>query len=104
MVFTNRGLYHWFAKKRGFWFALGVIPLNLMYYVVNAVSVWGGIILHHTLGDPQPPVETEAFAELGVESWPPVPRRAPKPNDVAPPPAVAKPHRRESTDAQPGRS
>ncbi len=77
VVFTNRGMYRWFAKKRGFWFALGVIPLNLAYYVVNAISVWGGIILHHTLGDPQPPVAAEAFAELGVESWPPVPRKAP---------------------------
>ena len=103
VVFNNRRLYRWFARKRGLRFALGVIPLNLIYYVVNAISVWGGFILHHTLGDPLPPVETEAFAELGVESWPPVPRKAPGPAHSSPP-AGARPIPRESADAPPGRS
>lgn len=104
VIFNNRRLYAWFARKRGFWFLLGVIPLNLAYYVVNAMSVWGGILLQHTMGDPQPPVETEAFAELGVESWPPVPRRTPGPSSLPSPPAVARPDRHESADAPPARS
>ncbi len=103
VVFNNRHLYAWFARKRGFWFLLGVIPLNLAYYVVNAISVWGGVILQHTLGDPQPPVATEAFAEVGVESWPPVPRKAPGPGPQPSPPAVVRPNQ-HSADAPPGRS
>ncbi len=104
VVFNNRHLYVWFVRKRGFWFLLGVVPLNLAYYVVNAISVWGGVMLQHTLGDPQPPVVTEAFAELGVESWPPVPRKAPEPNPQPSPPAVARPNQHESADVPQERS
>lgn len=101
VIFNNRRLYAWFARKRGVLFVLGVIPLNLIYYLINAISVWGGVFLHHTLGDPQPPVETEAFAELGIESWPPVPRKAPE-SATPSPAAVAKQDGSGSANMPPG--
>jgi glycosyltransferase involved in cell wall biosynthesis len=35
----NAPLLVWFARHRGWWFALGAVPLRLLYYALNAVSV-----------------------------------------------------------------
>ena len=35
----NGPLLAWFARHRGWWFALRVMPLRLLYYALNAVSV-----------------------------------------------------------------
>jgi hypothetical protein len=42
--------------------------------VINALSVIVAMVLHHFIGDPQPPASVQAFAEVGVVKWPPVPR------------------------------
>ena len=36
---VNGPLLAWFARHRGWWFAIRVVPLRLLYYVLNAVSV-----------------------------------------------------------------
>lgn len=44
----NLSLFRWFAKRRGLWFAVGTVPLRLLYYALNAVAAvvaWLG----HTL-------------------------------------------------------
>jgi GT2 family glycosyltransferase len=33
-------LLAWFARQRGWWFALRAIPLRFLYHALNAVSVW----------------------------------------------------------------
>jgi GT2 family glycosyltransferase len=35
----NVPLFAWFAQKRGWWFAVLIIPLRLLYYSLNVVSV-----------------------------------------------------------------
>ncbi|HZN96594.1 MAG TPA: glycosyltransferase family 2 protein [Gemmatimonadales bacterium] len=35
----NQQLLAWFARHRGWWFAVGIIPLRLLYYALNAFSV-----------------------------------------------------------------
>ena len=40
------------------------------------------VVLHHSVGDPQPSATVQAYAEVGVTKWPPVPRQVP----VDPPP------------------
>jgi hypothetical protein len=39
VVALNAPLYAWFAGRRGWPFALGVIPLSLLYHLLNGVSV-----------------------------------------------------------------
>jgi glycosyltransferase involved in cell wall biosynthesis len=75
VVTANIHLYRFFYRHGGSGFALATVPLNLLYYMVNMVAVAWGWILHHTLGDPQPPVAVEAMAEIGINSWPPVPKK-----------------------------
>lgn len=46
VVAGNAALLRWFAEMRGRWFALGIIPLRLAYYVLNAFSGAWGTVLH----------------------------------------------------------
>jgi glycosyltransferase involved in cell wall biosynthesis len=74
VLFTNRGMYRFFLA-RGWRLAAAAVPLHLMYYFLNGISAGMGIVLHHLIGEPQPPATVQAFAEVGVETWPPVPTR-----------------------------
>jgi glycosyltransferase involved in cell wall biosynthesis len=79
VLWFNRRLYGFFWKHRGFWFALRAVPLHLVYYFLNGMAVGWGWLIHHAVGEPQPAVAVQAFSEVGLESWPPVPRKAPEP-------------------------
>jgi hypothetical protein len=74
VLIANVRLYRFFRRVRGFWFAIAVIPLHLVYYILNGVSVMIAFVLHQAVGDPKPPASVQAFAERGVVKWPPVPR------------------------------
>ncbi|MBA3560511.1 MAG: glycosyltransferase family 2 protein [Gemmatimonadaceae bacterium] len=75
VIVSNRQLYGFFLRNRGALFMLGVIPLNLLYYALNNVSFAFGWLLHGTVGGPRPDPAVDAFAELGVQTWPPVPAK-----------------------------
>lgn len=75
VIYTNRRFYDFFRRRQGLWFALKVLPLHLAYYVVNGFSATIGWLLHHVVGEPAPAASVQAFAETGLQSWPPVPRR-----------------------------
>jgi hypothetical protein len=79
VLWFNRHLYGFFWKQRGFWFALRAVPLHLIYYFLNGMAVGWGWLIHHAVGEPQPAVAVQAFSEVGLEGWPPVPRKAPEP-------------------------
>lgn len=72
---SNLPLYFFFRRVRGLGFALAVLPLHYFYYLLNCWSASLGFLLHHTVGEPHPRAEVQAFAEVGVTSWPPVPQR-----------------------------
>jgi len=74
----NRSLYLFFVQTRGVLFALTVIPLHTLYYINNGVAVVYGWALHHLFGEPMPDATTQAYAEVGVEMWPPVPTKKPE--------------------------
>jgi hypothetical protein len=74
----NRSLYLFFVRTRGVLFALTVIPLHTLYYINNGVAVVYGWALHHLFGEPMPDATTQAYAEVGVEMWPPVPAKKPE--------------------------
>jgi glycosyltransferase involved in cell wall biosynthesis len=74
VLLANRPLYAFFKRKRGVAFALGVLPLHLLYYFINGCSTIWGWFLVQLFGEPTPDPSVAAFAEVGVEMWPPVPR------------------------------
>jgi glycosyltransferase involved in cell wall biosynthesis len=71
--------HRFFVRKGGLAFALAVFPLELLSYLVNGVAVLVGWLLRETIGEPRPHVTVEAFAEIGVKTWPPVPTQRPSP-------------------------
>jgi len=75
VIGLNRSLYAFFIRARGVLFAMAVIPLHTLYYINNGVAVMYGWMLHHLFGDPMPDATTQAYAEVGVEMWPPVPAK-----------------------------
>jgi GT2 family glycosyltransferase len=76
-------LYTFFVRKRGIVFAACGMVLHMIYYVTAAVSVIWGAFLAVVVGEPRPDPSVEAFSELNLASWPPVPRdpsKKPKPS------------------------
>jgi hypothetical protein len=68
-------LYAFFMRVRGWRFAFAVVPLHLLYYAMNGVSVGVGWLLYNLVGEPRPDPAIEAYVELGVMRDPPVPSR-----------------------------
>jgi hypothetical protein len=75
-VVNNFTLLRFFAKERGVWFALRAIPMHLMYYVLNGISFCIGLVLKEMLGAPLVDATTQAYAEMGVTRWPPIPSQS----------------------------
>lgn len=75
VIALNWQLWRYMARLRGVAFAIAIIPLHLMYYALNGVSFFLGLLLQQTLGAPVPDPTTAAYAEVGVQRWPPIPTR-----------------------------
>jgi GT2 family glycosyltransferase len=75
-LYNNRGQYAFFLHKCGLAFALAAVPLDLMNYAVNGVAVAVGWALRQLVGDAKPDPAVQAFAEVGIKTWPPVPSRS----------------------------
>jgi cellulose synthase/poly-beta-1,6-N-acetylglucosamine synthase-like glycosyltransferase len=73
VIYANRPLYGFFERVRGFWFALRVVPVHVLYYLLNGIAAVFGWVLHHLVGGSGPDPAVEAVSELGLETWPPAP-------------------------------
>ena len=63
-----------FLRVRGIRFALVVAPLHILMQAINGLGLCAGWVLRDAVGDRAPDAATQAYAEVGVETWPPVPR------------------------------
>lgn len=79
VCWTNRPLYGFFWRKRGVRFALGAVLLHFAYYGLNGVSAFWGWLLTHVVGEPRQHPTVEAFSEVGLQVWPPVPHNPNRP-------------------------
>jgi GT2 family glycosyltransferase len=75
LLAANFGIYRFFARRRGLTFAIAAVPLHVAAQVVATAGRGSGWILRNVVGDPSPDATTQAFAEVGVQIWPPVPRK-----------------------------
>ena len=76
VLYRNRHQYAFFARRCGLGFALAVVPLDLVNYAVNGVALVVGWVLREVVGEPKPDPTVQAFAEVGIKTWPPVPIRS----------------------------
>ncbi|MGH7474855.1 MAG: glycosyltransferase [Longimicrobiales bacterium] len=75
VIALNSSFYAFLRRHRGWLFTVAAVPLHLMYFVVNGFSVIFGGLMQALFGEPLPSDEAAAQAELGIETWPPGPRR-----------------------------
>ena len=75
VVLTNLRVHRFFARARGAGFAIAAAPLHLLAQVVSIVGLCAGWVLRDAVGDRVPDAKTQAYSEVGLEMWPPVPRR-----------------------------
>jgi hypothetical protein len=75
VLIINAPVHTYFAKKNGVLFSLAAVPLHLATQIVGLFALGVGFVLRHLIGDPAPDPTTQAFAEVGVKMWPPVPRK-----------------------------
>jgi hypothetical protein len=74
VIVRGTSLYGFFRRKRGLVFAICGVVLHMIYYLTAAVSVVWGAFLALLVGEPKPDPSVEAFSELNLAAWPPVPR------------------------------
>jgi glycosyltransferase involved in cell wall biosynthesis len=75
VLVNNRAQYRFFARKRGLTVALAAVPFDFLSYFSHGVGITYGRLLREMIGEPKPHPTVEAFSEVGVRMWPPVPRK-----------------------------
>ena len=75
LVLTNLPVHRFYATTRGVAFALVSAPLHIFVQAVAALALCTGWILRDVFGDVSPDATTQAYSEVGLEIWPPVPRK-----------------------------
>lgn len=66
-------LFTSFVRERGVGFAFAAMTLHVVTCGLYGVASALGRLLYHAVGEPQPAAVVQAFAEVGVRTWPPVP-------------------------------
>jgi GT2 family glycosyltransferase len=75
VIVLHAPFYGYLRRVRGLAFAAASVLLHFLCYVVNSISVVSGWIMHALFGEPAPPEDVTAQAEVGVATWPPGPAR-----------------------------
>ena len=75
ILLTNFPLLRFYARERGPGFAALAAPVHLLFQSVGAAGLCVGWLMRDAVGDPLPDATTQAYAEVGLETWPPVPRQ-----------------------------
>jgi hypothetical protein len=75
VLLGNLPVHRFYAKKKGLAFAVASAPVHVIVQGVSAMALCTGWLLRDTIGDRLPDATTQAFSEVGLEIWPPVPRK-----------------------------
>jgi hypothetical protein len=73
-IALNLSAHRFFVRTRGISFAIAVAPLHLLMQAISGLGLCVGWLLRDAVGDRAPDAATQAYSEVGVETWPPVPR------------------------------
>lgn len=75
LLVANLPIHRFYAQSRGVAFAIASAPLHLVVQIVAGTALCSGWILRYLVGDVSRDATTQAYSEVGLEIWPPVPRR-----------------------------
>jgi hypothetical protein len=75
LLLTNLPVHRFYAGARGLGFAIVSAPIHLCVQLIAGVALCTGWVLRDLLGDVSPDATTQAYAEVGLEIWPPVRRK-----------------------------
>lgn len=75
ILWLNLGFFKLLLRAAGVGVALVSLPLLIMFYLANGLSAISGWVAYSLVGAPLPPADVLAFEEIGIETWPPVPKR-----------------------------
>jgi hypothetical protein len=75
LFLANLPVHRFYVRTRGVGFAIVSAPLHIVVQIVAAVALCTGWILRDVFGDVSPDATVQAYSEVGLEMWPPVPRR-----------------------------
>jgi hypothetical protein len=76
LLLTNLPVYRFYLRARGIRFAIAAVPVHLVVQAVSGVALCTGWVLRDAVGDRLRDATTQAYSEVGLEMWPPVPRRS----------------------------
>ena len=79
LLMTDLEIYWFIGGRSGMLLACQAVPLHFLHHLVWGVGSAFGRLLRHSVGEPQPSPAVQALSEVGVRTWPPVPRRANEP-------------------------
>lgn len=75
ILLSNATVVRYYARARGLGFAIAAVPLHLVVQSVVGAALVTGWVLRYAVGDRLPEATIQAYSEVGLEMWPPVPRR-----------------------------
>jgi glycosyltransferase involved in cell wall biosynthesis len=75
LVVLDFGMNRFFVQRRSFPFMIAAGPLHVATQIAATAGRCAGWLLRHLIGDPAPDATTQAFAEVGTQLWPPIPRK-----------------------------
>lgn len=75
LLLTSLPVHRYYAGARGLTFSILAAPLHIFAQLVTAAGLCTGWILRDLFGDHSPDAVTQAYSEVGLEVWPPVPRK-----------------------------
>jgi len=76
LLATSLPVHRFYARRRGLGFAILAAPIQIVVQAVAAAALCTGWALRYLIGDVSPDATTQAYSEVGLEIWPPVPRRS----------------------------
>ena len=79
LLLIDLEIYWFIGGRSGILLAVQAVPLHFLHHLAWGVGSAFGRLLRHSIGEPQPSPAVQALSEVGVRTWPPVPRRANEP-------------------------
>ena len=74
-IIVNFGVHVFLLRRGGVLFSLAAAPIHLTAQCISATALLSGWLLRHVIGEPTPDPAIQAFAEVGVKTWPPIPMK-----------------------------
>jgi hypothetical protein len=75
LLVANAPILGFITHRRGITMGIASAPIHVGAQIAAVIGLIHGWLLRGTIGDPAPDAATQAFAEVGVSVWPPVPAK-----------------------------